>query len=65
VSNHHHNPLDPRDPVGAYVLYNIVTGDDNGRRGRRERGPDGTPGCGCLFLMLLVAAIIYMLAFGD
>jgi hypothetical protein len=60
VSNHHHNPLDPRDPVGAYIWYNIITGND--QRSGRGRGPNDSGGCGCLFLMMLAAAIGFAMA---
>jgi hypothetical protein len=59
--HHHRSPLDPRTPLGSYIWFNILTGDDNGpRRG----GGRGTPGCGCTLLTVIAVAFFLLIISG-
>lgn len=49
----HHNPMDPRDPLGPAFYFTFI--DRGGNGGRRGATPNG--GCGCLLPFLLAFTV--------
>jgi len=56
VPHHHHDPLDPRDPLAPAFYFTFIA-DDNGRPSRRGRSGD-MHGCGCVALMLIAVILL-------
>lgn len=53
---HHHNPMDPRDPLSPALYFTFI----DGRSGGDRRGGGSPPkrGCGCVLLFVIFALLL-------
>lgn len=56
---HHHNPMDPRDPMSPAFYFTFI--DKGGNGGRRGAAPNGRCGCGLFFLAFAVGVFIALM----
>lgn len=63
VSHHHHNPLDPRDPLSPAFYYVFMASQDEPLESQADTGcgRTGLSGCGFLLLAAMAGVLIEIL----